>query len=86
MTAFKFTRTLRLSLLGAAAGASVLLTGCIVAPIGPPVGVYHRTGPVYVEPAASVVVVPGGRGYYGHGYRGRPHGGYHGYRGDYYGR
>ena len=86
MTEFKFTRILRLSLLGAAVGASVLLTGCIVAPIGPPVGVYHPTAPVYVEPAASVVVVPGGRGYYGHGYRSRPHGGYYGYRGDYYGR
>ena len=90
MTASKLSRILRLSLLGTAVGASAMLTGCIVAPIGPPVGVYHRSAaPVYVEPSAAVVVVPGGRGYYGHGYRGRPHGGYYGnrgYRGDYDGR
>lgn len=90
MTAIKFSRTLRLSLLGTAVGASVLLTGCVVAPLGPPVSVYHRSAaPVYVEPAPAVVVVPGGRGYYGHGYRGRPPGGYYGnrgYRGEYDGR
>jgi hypothetical protein len=81
MISINFSRAMRLSLLGVAAGASMLLTGCVVAPLGPPGVVYHGGGPVYAEPSA-VVVVPGGpRGYYGHGYRGRPHGGYYGDRG-----
>ena len=90
MTSNHFSRSLRLSLLGTAVGASVLLTGCVVAPLGPPVAVYHRSAaPVYVEPAPVVVVPSAPRGYYGHGYRGRPYGGYYGhrgYQGDYYGR
>ncbi len=85
------SRTLRLSLLGAAVGAAALLTGCVIAPLGPPIGVY-RSGPVYVDPA-PVVIVPGTpRGYYVPGHRGYPYGGYYGnrgyrgYRGDHDGR
>ncbi len=60
-------RYLRLSGLLAAAGAAALLSGCIVAPIGPrPYGVYPAR-PVYVEPA-PVVVVPA-PGYYGYRHR-----------------
>lgn len=88
MTASNFSRALRLSLLASAVGASVLLTGCVVAPLGPPVGVY-RSAPVYVDPA-PVVIVPGTpRGYYVPGHRGYPYGGYYGprgYGGNYYGR
>lgn len=58
----------RLSALAAAAGLAVLLSGCIVAPIGPgPVAVYPAR-PVYVEPA-PVVVVPAPGYYRGWGYR-----------------
>ncbi len=59
---------MRLSAFVAAAGLTALLSGCVVAPIGPrPVAVYPSQ-PVYVEPA-PVVVVPAPR-YYGYGYRG----------------
>lgn len=64
-------KSLRIPCLLAIAGISALLSGCVVAPIGRPVGYYAR--PVYVEPA-PVVVVPAP--YYG--YRG--YGGYGGYR------
>jgi len=58
----------RLSALAAAAGLAFLLSGCIVAPIGPgPVAVYPGR-PVYVEPA-PVVVVPAPGYYRGWGYR-----------------
>jgi hypothetical protein len=58
----------RLSALAASAGLAVLLSGCIVAPIGPgPVAVYPAR-PVYVEPA-PVVVVPAPGYYRGWGYR-----------------
>lgn len=81
MTSFTFSRVLRLSALAASAGAAVLLTGCVVAPLGPPVAVV-RSGPVYVEPAPAVVVRPYGYyGYprlYGYGHRGwRGHGDRH---------
>lgn len=49
-------------------GLAAILSGCVVAPVGPrPVAVYPAG--VYVEPA-PVVVVPG-PGYYRHGYRHR---------------
>jgi hypothetical protein len=69
------------------AATSVLLSGCVVAPIGRPVAAYpaggypaaaYPAGPVYYEPA-PVVVVPSVRfGYYGgygggYGYRGYRH-------------
>ncbi|WP_341903868.1 hypothetical protein [Polaromonas sp. YR568] len=59
----------RFSALAAVAGLTVLLSGCVVAPVGyRPVGVY-QTQPVYAEPA-PVVVVPA-PGYYGYrSYRG----------------
>lgn len=59
----------------AAAGFAALLSGCVVAPIGPRPVVVYRAPPVYVEPA-PVVVVPGPPRYYG--YPGYP--GYRGYR------
>ncbi len=61
----------------ATAGFAVLLSGCVVAPVGRPV-TYYPARPIYVEPA-PVVVVPapgyyGYRGYYGYpGYYGRRH-------------
>ena len=60
------------------AGLVSLLSGCVVAPIGPP-GTYYGGSEVYVHPA-PVVVVPGPpRAYYGHpGYRNHP--GYRGFR------
>ncbi|MCY7371075.1 MAG: hypothetical protein LH479_09465 [Polaromonas sp.] len=83
-----FTRLARLALFGSAVGATALLSGCVVAPLGPPVAVY-RSAPVYVE-QGPVVVVPGAPGgYYGPGYRAHPYGGYRGYRrdgGNYYSR
>ena len=60
---------IRLSGLVAMAGLAALLSGCVVAPIGPrPVAVYPAQ-PVCVD-AAPVVVVPAPRyyGYRGHGY------------------
>ena len=60
---------MRFSGLLATTGLAALLSGCVVAPIGPrPYAVYPAAS-VYVEPA-PVVVVPG-PGYYGrYGYRG----------------
>jgi hypothetical protein len=57
----------RLPALVAAAGLAALLSGCVVAPVGPPVAVYPSR-PVYVEPA-PVVVVPAPGYYRGWGYR-----------------
>lgn len=79
-------RLLRLAALVGSAGLAVLLSGCVVAPLGPP---GFRHGPqVYVEPAPVVVVPARPYGYYGHrGYHGyRGHGGYRGYRGHEYSR
>ncbi len=54
----------RLSALLATATLGILLSGCVVAPLGPrSVGMYP--GAVYVEPA-PVVVVPAPGYYYGH--------------------
>lgn len=67
-------KTTRLAAAFAGIGIVTLLSGCVVAPVGRPVA-YYPPGPVYVEPAA-VVVVPQ-PGYYGYrGYRG-----YRGYQG-----
>ena len=66
----------RLTGLLAATGLATLLSGCVVAPIGPrPVVVYRTPPPVYVEPAPVVVVpAPRYRGYYGYpGYPGYRH-------------
>ena len=57
------------------ASFATLLSGCVVAPIGPRQVVVYRTPPVYVEPA-TIVVVPAPPRYYG--YPGYP--GYRGYR------
>ena len=57
------------------ASFATLLSGCVVAPIGPRPVVVYRTPPVYVEPA-PIVVVPAPPRYYG--YPGYP--GYRGYR------
>lgn len=67
-------------LLGAA-GAAMLLSGCVVAPIGPDGYGAYPSASVYVQPG-PVVVNPG---YYGYrrGFRG--HGGYGGYGGRGYG-
>ena len=77
-------KRLRLAgLLGVA--ALTLLSGCVVAPIGPQRVFAYPTQPVYVEPA-PVVVVPAPSYYVnpGWGYRGywgdRGHRGYRGYR------
>ncbi len=51
----------------AAAGLAFLLTGCVVAPLGPRYAGGYRAPVVYVDPA-PVVVVPA-PGYY-YGYRG----------------
>ena len=65
-------------------GLVSLLSGCVVAPIGPP-GTYYGGSEVYVQPA-PVVVVPGPpSAYYGYpGYRSHPgyrnHPGYRGFR------
>ena len=76
-------RVLRLAALAGSAGLAVLLSGCVVAPLGPPG--FYRGPQVYVEPAPVVVVPARPYGYYGHGgYQGHP--GYRGYRGEYYGR
>jgi hypothetical protein len=70
------SRIARVALLAASTGAATFLTGCVVAPLGPPVAVI-RPAPVYIEPAPAVVVRP--YGYYGYP---RPHGyGYYGGRG-----
>lgn len=66
---------IRLTGLVAAACLAALLSGCVVAPIGPRPVVVYRAPPVYVEPA-PVVVVPAPPRYYG--YPGYP--GYRGYR------
>ena len=61
------------------ASFATLLSGCVVAPIGPRPVVVYRTPPVYVEPA-PIVVVPAPPRYYG--YPGYGYGyGYPGYRG-----
>lgn len=66
----------RLLGLVAIASCATLLSGCVVAPIGPrPVVVYRAPPPVYVEPV-PVIVVPAPPRYYG--YPGYP--GYRGYR------
>ena len=57
----------RFPALVAAAGLAALLSGCVVAPVGPPVAVYPSR-PVYVEPAPGVVVPAPGY-YRGWGYR-----------------
>ena len=55
----------RLSALLATATFGILLSGCVVAPLGPrSVGMYPEAA-VYVEPA-PVVVVPAPGYYYGH--------------------
>ncbi|MEO6016898.1 MAG: hypothetical protein ABIP46_06555 [Polaromonas sp.] len=58
---------MRLSGLVAAAGFAALLSGCVVAPIGPRPYAVYPARPVYVEPA-PVVVVPA-PGYYGYRHR-----------------
>ncbi|MDB5967154.1 MAG: hypothetical protein JWQ72_3654 [Polaromonas sp.] len=55
---------LRLGALIASAGAAALLSGCVVAPIGPRPYAVYPVRPVYVEPA-PVVVVPAPGYYYG---------------------
>lgn len=65
--------TRRLSGLLALGGLAVLVSGCVVAPVGYRAYGGYPAAPVYVDPA-PVVVVPGGYGYGGHG-------GYRGYRG-----
>ena len=66
----------RLLGLVATAGFATLLSGCVVAPIGPRPVVDYRAHPVYVGPA-SIVVVPAPPRYYGYpgypGYRGFRH-------------
>ena len=69
------------TLAGAAAlGSVVLLSGCVVAPLGPPGGYYGQPygqpGPVYAEsPAVVIAPPPVSFGFYGGYYR--PHyGGY----------
>ena len=59
---------------------ATLLSGCVVAPIGPrPLVVYRAPPPVYVEPVPVIVVPAPPRydGYYGYpaspGYRGYRH-------------
>jgi hypothetical protein len=68
--------TRRLTGLLALGGLAVLVSGCVVAPVGYRAYGGYQAAPVYVEPA-PVVVVPGGYGYGGHG----GYGGYRGYRG-----
>ena len=79
MTTFltpRLTQWARVPGLLAATSLVALLSGCVVAPVGPrPVVVYRAPPPVYVEPA-PVVVVPAAPRYYG--YPGYP--GYRGYR------
>ena len=59
---------IRLFALLATAGLAALLSGCVIAPLGPrPVAVYPAP-PVYVDPA-PVVVVPAPRYHYGYGHR-----------------
>ena len=59
---------IRLFALLATAGLATLLSGCVIAPLGPrPVAVYPAP-PVYVDPA-PVVVVPAPRYHYGYGHR-----------------
>ena len=62
----RFTAFLRLPTLAFAIAASAILSGCVVAPIGPrPVVI--RPVPIYVEPAAVVVLQPPPpRAYYWH--------------------
>ncbi len=71
----------RLASLVAITSLAALLSGCVVAPIGPRPVVVYRAPPVYVEPV-PIVVVPAPQPYYGYpGYRG-----YYGYRGHRYWR
>ena len=61
----RFSKSCRLPVVAVAMEASVILSGCVVAPIGPrPVVI--RPAPAYVEPAAVVVVPPPPRVYYWH--------------------
>lgn len=72
----RLTKSARLLGLLAATSLAAVLSGCVVAPIGPrPVMVYRAPPAVYVEPA-PVIVVPVTPRYYG--YPGYP--GYRGYR------
>ena len=69
----------------AVSAAAVLLSGCVVAPIGARGYYGHPGASVYVEPAPIVVAPVPYRGYYGGGYHGRGYRG-HGYRGHGYWR
>ena len=62
----RFNEFCRLPVVAFAMAASAILSGCVVAPIGPrPVVI--RPAPIYVEPAAVVVVpAPPPRAYYWH--------------------
>ena len=62
----RFTLFFRVPAVAFATAASAILSGCVVAPIGPrPVVI--RPAPIYVEPAAVVVVpAPPPRAYYWH--------------------
>ena len=61
----RFNGSCRLPVVAFAIAASAILSGCVVAPIGPrPVVI--RPAPVYLEPAAVVLVPPPPRVYYWH--------------------
>ena len=61
----RFTGSCRLPVVAFAIAASAIVSGCVVAPIGPrPVVI--RPAPVYIEPAAVVLVPPPPRVYYWH--------------------
>lgn len=65
-------KSLRFPGLLAMAGLGSLLSGCVVAPIGPRPYAVYPSAAVYIEPA-PVVVLPA-PGYYGYrGYRGYRH-------------
>ena len=60
-----FSQSCGLPIAAIAIAASAILSGCVVAPIGPrPVVI--RPAPVYIEPAAVVLVPPPPRVYYWH--------------------
>jgi hypothetical protein len=81
---FRFARSVRLGTMAATAGAAWLLSGCVVAPVGPRPYAVYPARPVYVEPVAPAVVVVPPPVYYGRGYYGG-YGGYYGGYGGYYG-